>query len=72
MEITTLAYIAINKKTNELFVGIKGQAAFKKIGSLKLSMNEANKNTNRYDYKSNEWEFYQIDSITKEIRKVSK
>ena len=39
MEVTTLAYIAINKETNELFVGAKGQAAFSKVGSLKLSMN---------------------------------
>ena len=72
MEVTTLAYIAINKETNELFVGAKGQAAFSKVGSLKLSMNEANRYTNRYDYKSDEWEFYQIDSLTKEIRKVAK
>lgn len=31
MKITTLAYIAINKKTNELFIGVKGQAALKKL-----------------------------------------
>ena len=72
MKVTTLAYMAINKETNELFVGAKGQAAFNKVGSLKLSMNEANRYTNRYDYKSDEWEFYQIDSLTKEIRKVAK
>lgn len=72
MKVTTLAYMAINKETNELFVGARGQAAFSKIGSLKISMNDANYNTNRYNYKSDVWEFYQIDSMTKEMRKVNK
>ena len=72
MEIQTLAYIAINKETNELFVGSRGQAAFSKIGSLKTSMNQANRHIGRYNYKSDAWDFYEIDSITKELRKINK
>lgn len=72
MQITTLAYIAINKETNELFVGSRGQAAFNKIGALKNSMNQANCYTGRYNYKTDEWEFYEIDSMTKEMRKINK
>lgn len=73
MEIQTLAYIAINKETNELFVGSRGQAAFSKIGSLKTSMNQANLySKDYYNYKSDAWDFYEIDSITKELRKINK
>ena len=81
MQVTTLAYIAINKETNELFVGSRGQAAFNKIGALKNSMNQANLYTGptgpnvsagRYNYKTDVWEFYEIDSMTKEMRKINK
>lgn len=72
MQVTTLAYIAINKETNELFVGSRGQAAFNKIGALKNSMNQANCSAGRYNYKTDVWEFYEIDSMTKEMRKINK
>ena len=78
MQVTTLAYIAINKETNELFVGSRGQAAFNKIGALKNSMNQANCYTGpncsagRYNYKTDVWEFYEIDSMAKEMRKINK
>lgn len=73
MQVTTLAYIAINKETNELFIGSRGQAAFSKIGSLKTSMNQANLySKDYYNYKSDIWEFYEIDSLTKGMRRINK
>lgn len=37
---TNVAYCAINEETNQFFHGKKGQVAFNKIGSLKISMNQ--------------------------------
>ena len=64
---TNVAYCAINEETNQFFQGKKGQVAFNKIGSLKISMNQ-----NKIDYNSPMWTFYEINSIGKTMKAVKK
>ena len=71
---TKIAYCAINSETNEFFTGSKNQVAFSKIGSLKNSMNMANRygNEGRYDYNDPTWVFYAISSEFRTLKVVAK
>ena len=64
-----LAYCAINKDTNDFFIGAHGQVAFYNIGNLKKSMH------GKYgtpSWKDPNWIFYRIDSLTKRMEEVKK
>ena len=63
---TYLAYCAINETTKQFFQGRKGQVAFNKISSLRLSMTMANVN-----YNTPEWTFYEMNSEDKTMTKIT-
>lgn len=66
---TNKAYCAIHKDTNNFFVGAHGQVAFCKMGNLKLSMHGNNSTPN---WRDPDWYFYEIDSLTKKMRRIAK
>lgn len=68
-------YLAIHEPTNEIFIGSRGQAAFSTKGALKNSMNALNGYSHlkgKYDYKSPDWIFYEVNPIDKNLTQVIK